>query len=249
MTGADVKGSSIPRWKRILDVTLVLLAIPFIMPIGFLIFIFIKTVSPGPAFFRQQRVGYLRRLFTCLKFRTMKINADSGAHRAHLARLMTANLPTQKLDCGGDDRLIPGGKWLRVTGVDELPQLFNVLRGDLSLVGPRPCTAYEFEMYSERHKKRCEVPPGMTGLWQVSGKNGTTFEQMMDLDLKYAREMSFWLDVKIIARTIPAIMKLVWEMKIRPRLGAGTVERAAHPVKQFPAKAVGPPHETIHVME
>src|SRR5580692_10229589 len=112
-TGTGTVVRSIPRWKRILDVTMVLLAIPCIVPIGILIFIFIKTVSPGPAFFRQRRVGYMRRLFICLKFRTMKINADSGAHRAHLARLMTANLPTQKLDCGGDDRLIPGGKWLR----------------------------------------------------------------------------------------------------------------------------------------
>jgi len=229
----------LPAWKRILDVTLVVAAMPFVIPIGIIICIFIKIVSPGPAFFRQQRVGYMRRRFMCLKFRTMKVNADTGVHQAHLKQLMTANQPTRKLDCAGDKRLIPGGLWLRAAGVDELPQLFNVLRGDMSLVGPRPCTAYEFEWYSERHKQRCGAPPGLTGLWQISGKNKTTFEEMMDLDLRYVREKSLGLDLKIIALTIPAILKLIWEIKIRPRLCAPPVEGAVKPRTEFPAKTTG----------
>jgi lipopolysaccharide/colanic/teichoic acid biosynthesis glycosyltransferase len=235
----------IPPWKRILDVTLVLLAFPFLIPVGVIIYTFIKIVSPGPAFFRQQRVGYWRRRFMCLKFRTMKINADTGVHQEHLKLLMTTNQPTQKLDCAGDKRLIAGGLWLRAAGVDELPQLFNVLRGEMSLVGPRPCTPFEFDLFSERHKQRCEAPPGLTGLWQVSGKNKTTFEEMMDLDLKYVREKSLWLDLKIMALTVPAILKLIWEMKIRPRIGRQPMERAAKPNTEFPAKTTGPLPGTV----
>jgi exopolysaccharide production protein ExoY len=234
-----------PRWKRILDVMIVLAAFPFLIPVAILICIFIKFASPGPCFFRQQRVGYLGRRFMCLKFRTMKVNADTGVHQAHLKQLMTTNQPTQKLDCAGDKRLIAGGMWLRAAGVDELPQLFNVLCGDMSLVGPRPCTPYEFELLTERHKHRCEARPGLTGLWQISGKNKTTFEEMMDLDLKYVREKSLWLDLKIMALTVPAILKLVWEMKIRPRIGMRSMERAVKPNTEFPGKAAGPLPGTV----
>jgi len=230
----------IPRWKRVLDVTLVLMAVPFLMPVGVIIYAFIKIASPGPAFFRQQRVGYQRRRFLCLKFRTMKVNADTGVHKDHLTELMTRNQVTRKLDCVGDKRLIFGGMWLRAMGVDELPQLFNVLCGDMSLVGPRPCMPYEFELFSERYKQRCQVPPGLTGLWQISGKNKTTFEQMIELDLKYLREKSLWLDMKIIALTFPAVMKLVWEMKILPKirsLPVDSVEKTLRPDTQSPAKA------------
>jgi exopolysaccharide production protein ExoY len=235
----------IPRWKRVLDVTLILMAVPFLLPIGILIFVFVKIVSPGPAFFRQQRVGHLRRRFMCLKFRTMKVNADTVVHQEHLKQLMTSNQPTRKLDCAGDKRLIFGGMWLRTGGVDELPQLFNVLCGDMSLVGPRPCTPYEFEMFSERYKQRCGTPPGLTGLWQISGKNHTTFEEMVDLDLKYVREKSLGMDLKIMALTVPAILKLVWEMKLRPKFGMKRVEKAANPSAKQPAKAAGPLSGTV----
>jgi exopolysaccharide production protein ExoY len=211
--------AAVPTWKRMLDVSLVIITTPFTIPIGVIIYVFIKIASPGPAFFRQQRVGLMGRRFMCLKFRSMKVDADTGVHQAHLKQLMKANQPTRKLDCAGDKRLIPGGAWLRASGLDELPQLFNVLCGEMSLAGPRPCTPYEYDLYTARHKQRCEAPPGLTGLWQVSGKNNTTFEQMIDMDLKYVREKSLWLDLMIIARTIPAIMLLIWEMKIRPRLG------------------------------
>ena len=125
----------IPKWKRILDVTCVLLAVPFLIPVGLVLAAFIKIVSPGPAFFRQKRVGCYGRPFMCLKFRTMKVNSDVTVHQAHLKELMTSNRPTRKLDCGGDSRLIRGGLLLRSLGVDELPQLFNVLWGEMSLVG------------------------------------------------------------------------------------------------------------------
>ena len=204
-----------PSWKRALDVTCILLALPVLLPLGALIAIYIKLVSPGPAFFRQQRVGTFGKNFMCLKFRTMKINADTSVHQAHLKQLITSNRPTKKLDYGGDKRLIFGGFILRSLGVDELPQLINILRGEMSLVGPRPCTPYEFDLFLPRHKRRCEVPPGLTGLWQVSGKNKTTFEEQINLDLYYAEHKSLWLDAKIIALTVPAILLLVWEMKVR----------------------------------
>ncbi len=216
-----------PAWKRVLDVTLVVLSIPFLAPVGIVIYLFVKMVSPGPGFFTQRRVGFRGRLFTCVKFRSMQVDADAGVHQAHLKQLMSANQPTEKLDCAGDERLIPGGRWLRAMGVDELPQLLNVLCGEMSLVGPRPCTAFEFNLFSLRHKQRCEAPPGLTGLWQVSGKNHTTFEQMMNLDLEYVRDKSLWLDMKIIARTIPAILKLIWEMKIKPKRGLRTADAKA----------------------
>jgi lipopolysaccharide/colanic/teichoic acid biosynthesis glycosyltransferase len=206
---------AIPRWKRVLDITCIVLSLPVLLPLGVLIAIFIKIVSPGPAFFRQQRVGIGGKGFMCLKFRTMKVNADTSVHQHHLKALITSNRPTAKLD-GRDNRLIPGGLILRAMGVDELPQLYNILRGDMSLVGPRPCTPYEFELFSPRHRRRNDAPPGLTGLWQVSGKNKTTFEEQINLDLYYVEHKSLWLDIKIIALTVPAILALVWEMKKRP---------------------------------
>jgi lipopolysaccharide/colanic/teichoic acid biosynthesis glycosyltransferase len=240
----------VPQWKRILDVTLVLLATPLLVPLGILIFVFIKIVSPGPAFFRQQRVGYAGRRFMCLKFRSMKVNADTGVHQQHLRQLMTSNQPTRKLDCSGDQRLIFGGAWLRAAGVDELPQLFNVLCGDMSLVGPRPCTPYEFELFSEPYKERCQTLPGLTGLWQISGKNKTTFEEMVALDLKYVRETSLWMDLKIIVLTVPAILTLIWEMKIRPRLALTPVARTAPSrTPELPGKVAGPLSGTVHARD
>jgi lipopolysaccharide/colanic/teichoic acid biosynthesis glycosyltransferase len=210
-----VTPEKIPAWKRTLDVTCVLVSLPFLIPVGLVLAAFIKIVSPGPALFRQRRVGYYGKPFMCLKFRTMKVNSDDTVHQLHLKELMTANRPTRKLDCGGDSRLIRGGLLLRSLGVDELPQLFNVLSGDMSLVGPRPCTPYEFDLLSPRHKRRCGAPPGLTGLWQVSGKNRTTFEEMINLDLHYVERKSLWLDLKIMTTTPVAILGLVWEMKVR----------------------------------
>jgi lipopolysaccharide/colanic/teichoic acid biosynthesis glycosyltransferase len=215
----EIPPGRIPPWKRILDVAGVLLALPILIPVGIALAAIIKIVSPGPAFFRQQRVGYLGKRFMCVKFRTMKVNSDTTVHQNHLKELMTGNGPTRKLDCKGDPRVIPGGFLMRSLGADELPQVINVLRGEMSLVGPRPCTPYEYDLLSLRHKRRCGAPPGLTGLWQISGKNRTTFEEMINLDLHYVKHKSLWLDLKIIALTPLAIMALVWEMRILRKSG------------------------------
>src|SRR5580658_10023092 len=196
----------IPRWKRTLDLTLVLLTSPIWMPVSVFIAILIKIVSPGPALFRQERVGHMGARFRCLKFRTMTVNADPTIHREHLNDLMASDKPMMKLDCAGDARLIPGGLWLRTLGLDELPQLINVLRGEMSLVGPRPSTLYEYAAFKPCYRQRCATPPGLTGLWQVNGKNRTTFRRMMELDLQYTERKSLLLDMKILVRTLPAIL-------------------------------------------
>jgi len=126
----------------------------------------------------------------------------------------------KKLDAAGDSRLIPGGLWLRTLGVDELPQILNVLRGEMSLVGPRPCTAYEYKMFQPRHRQRCRTLPGLTGLWQVKGKNRTSFEKMMELDLAYVENKSLLLDLKILAGTLPAILLQVWDVQTGRRAAA-----------------------------
>jgi len=186
---------------------------------------FIKIVSPGPVLFKQKRIGHMGNSFRCLKFRTMAVNADTGIHQKHLHQLMNSNQPMKKLDGADDARLIPGGLWLRSLGVDELPQLINVLRGEMSLVGPRPCVAYEYEMFQPHHRRRCETLPGLTGLWQVNGKNRTTFEKMMELDLAYVERKSLFLDLKIMVCTVPAILIQVWDIKMRRK--AAPVEIAA----------------------
>jgi exopolysaccharide production protein ExoY len=196
----------IPMWKRLLDLFCILITAPVWLPVMLIIATVIKIVSPGPALFQQERIGYRGRRFTCFKFRTMIVTADSRVHQGHLSYLMGSNVPMKKLDAVRDPRLIPCGLLLRSLGLDELPQLFNVLRGDMSLVGPRPCVPYEYDNYAPHHRERFEAAPGLTGLWQVSGKNRTTFEEMISLDVYYARHQSLMLDVKIILKTVPAIV-------------------------------------------
>src|ERR1700733_12973333 len=147
--------NGVPLWKRTLDITCVFVTSLVWAPAGLIVGIFIKVVSPGPIFFKQERVGHMGKKFSCLKFRTMSFNADTQVHQKHLNHLMTSNQPMKKLDCV-DSRLIPGGLWLRSFGVDELPQLINVLRGEMSLVGPRPCVSYEYEMFQPHNRRRCE---------------------------------------------------------------------------------------------
>ncbi len=212
-----IAASQVPSWKRILDCTLIILAMPFWLPLGILIAAWVKLVSPGPALFRQERIGHMGARFLCLKFRTMKVNADTAVHREHLNDLMTSNRPMKKLDSTGDSRLIPGGLWLRSLGIDELPQLINVLRGEMSLVGPRPSTAYEYELFQPRHRRRCETLPGLTGMWQVNGKNRTTFEKMMEFDVTYVETKTLFLDVKILISTPFAILRQVWDVRASRR--------------------------------
>ena len=201
----------IPVWKRGIDIFGSGLGLIFLSPLFLLIAILIKVVSPGPVFFKQIRIGYLGRPFTLWKFRTMRVDANPREHQDHLYDLIHSEKPMMKLDENGDSRIIPFGKFLRQTGLDELPQLISVLRGEMSLIGPRPCIPYEFWEYLHWHRKRCTTLPGMTGLWQVSGKNHTTHSEMMRLDIKYAAKRSFWLDVKIALQTGPAVVKQALE--------------------------------------
>jgi exopolysaccharide production protein ExoY len=171
-----------------------------------------SITSPGPIFFRQERVGYKGRRFRLYKFRTMHVGAETAHHEAYFTGLMTSNAPMQKMDAKGDSRLIPFGWLLRASGLDELPQVINVLKGDMSLIGPRPCIPYEYDNYSPPQRARFNSQPGLTGLWQVSGKNRTTFDRMIQLDIQYALQRSLKLDVKILLLTVPAVLSQVHEM-------------------------------------
>ena len=205
----------IPRWKRALDVTVVLLLLPFILPVALGIVLLIRLVSRGPILFKQERIGFRGAAFMCLKFRTMVVGADTTNHQGHLHNLMTADAPMVKLDARGDSRIIRFGVLVRAAGLDELPQLINVLRGEMSLVGPRPCLAYEFARYLPWQRERFNTLPGLTGLWQVSGKNRTTFSEMMHLDIDYVRRKTLWLDLLILLRTFPAVLVQIWDTKFR----------------------------------
>jgi lipopolysaccharide/colanic/teichoic acid biosynthesis glycosyltransferase len=171
----------------------------------------IKAVSPGPVLFTQRRVGLGGRPFTCLKFRTMHTGADTTAHQSHTAHLVRGDRVMTKLDHLHDPRIIAGGRWIRKAGLDELPQLFNILCGHMSLVGPRPCIPYEFEKYCHCKRQRVCITPGLTGLWQVSGKNGTTYDEMVQLDLQYSRKITPLNDLSILFKTIPTFVSQVKE--------------------------------------
>jgi lipopolysaccharide/colanic/teichoic acid biosynthesis glycosyltransferase len=201
-----------------LDILCILIALPALLPLMLLIAGYIKLVSRGPVFFKQERIGYREHPFLCLKFRSMKVNAASQIHQDYLKELMSSERPMVKMDLSGDSRLIPGGAVLRATGLDELPQLINVWVGDMSIVGPRPCTRYEFEQYQARHKGRFSTLPGLTGLWQVSGKNRTTFAEMIDLDVRYAENASLGMDLRIMAKTVRVLIAQVYETCILPGL-------------------------------
>jgi lipopolysaccharide/colanic/teichoic acid biosynthesis glycosyltransferase len=218
---------TLPRWKTFLDLAMVALLIPVWLPIMTLVALWVAITSPGPIFYRQLRIGFKGRRFMLIKFRTMKVNAETHVHEAYLEHLIVSDRPMIKLDATGDPRLILGGKFLRATGLDELPQIFNVLKGEMSLVGPRPCTVSEFECFAPEQRARVNALPGLTGLWQVNGKNRTTFRQMIEMDNFYARNISLSLDLKIILRTPPAILTqffdsvqpLPWEKQTGAGLG------------------------------
>jgi exopolysaccharide production protein ExoY len=213
----------IPSWKRPLDIALIVLFSPFLFPTLALIAVGIKVVSRGPVFFRQERIGLGCRRFECLKFRSMQVNTQTVSHQDHFKELVRTAVPMTKLDNLGDPRLIPLGALLRATGLDELPQVINVLCGEMSLVGPRPCTPYELPHYQAPQRERFDALPGVTGLWQVSGKNNTTFEEMIALDIRYKRRPSLWLDLVILMKT-PAViigqsLQLVQERVLRRNRG------------------------------
>jgi lipopolysaccharide/colanic/teichoic acid biosynthesis glycosyltransferase len=190
----------IPLWKRALDFLVASSVLLLASPVMLLTAAIIKVMSRGPVFYRQKRVGLGGSTFDMLKFRTMKVNNDKAGHERYLSTLINSDAPMKKLD-GADKRIIPFGRIMRACSIDELPQLLNVLLGDMSLVGPRPCLPNEAEEYLRWHSERFDVPPGMTGLWQVSGKNSLTFREMVRLDITYSRNISLANDVKILLRT------------------------------------------------
>jgi len=214
---ATVRSRAMPNWKRALDLACLLFAFPVLVPLVLIIVFWIKLLSQGPVLFRQERVGYRGSRFTCLKFRSMKADADNNVHKNYLKELIHSEQPMTKIDAKGDSRLIPLGALLRSTGLDELPQLLNVLRGEMSVVGPRPCIPYEYEHYLPWQKERLDTLPGLTGLWQVSGKNKTTFNEMIKLDIAYVKNKSLWLDIRIILKTIPALILQVCETRASRR--------------------------------
>jgi lipopolysaccharide/colanic/teichoic acid biosynthesis glycosyltransferase len=196
---------AIPTWKRLLDLSLIFLTTPVWLSTMSFVSLWILMVSPGPLLYRQERIGYRGRRFMILKFRTMHVNAETLSHEGYFEKLMQSNCPMTKLDSCGDARLIRGGRILRALALDELPQLFNVLRSEMSLVGPRPCTPHEFDHYRPEQKLRVNAPPGLTGYWQVNGKNKTSFSQMISMDIYYGQHMSVVMDLGIIVKTLPAI--------------------------------------------
>jgi len=217
----------LPKWKRVLDVLTILLAFPLLIPMAFAIGIIIRLVSKGPILFQQERVGYRGSRFMCLKFRTMHCGAETVTHQGHLQDLMNSDTPMTKMDAKGDSRIIPFGKILRASGLDELPQLINILKGEMSLVGPRPCLPYEAEKYLPWQLERFNAAPGLTGLWQVSGKNRTTFTKMIQLDIEYSKTKSLWLDIKIIFMTIPALLIQIKETRFQRKTNVRAVSREA----------------------
>lgn len=202
--------------KRLSDIIISSVAIIIISPIWLLISLIIKFDSKGEIFFKQERVGMDGRKFLCYKFRSMTSDADEEIHRESYRKNIEGNSgeansgDTHKPVFGkvkDDPRITKIGKFLRRSSLDETPQLLNVLRGEMSVIGPRPPIPYEVEEYELWHRKRLDMKPGITGLWQVSGRNRLTFEEMVKIDLYYIENWSLWLDLKIILLTLPAILR------------------------------------------
>jgi lipopolysaccharide/colanic/teichoic acid biosynthesis glycosyltransferase len=188
--------------KRAIDLAVCLVALPILLPIGLLSALLIRLESPGPILFAQQRTGQHGVRFPMWKFRTMVQNAEEL--KASLQHLNI--LPPPDFKIPNDPRITRVGRFLRATSLDELPQLFNVLRGDMTLVGPRP-TSFPASSYDLWHTKRLDVAPGMTGLWQLEGRNATTFDERLRLDVKYIRHMSLTQDLRLMARTVGAVVR------------------------------------------
>ncbi len=201
--------------KRVSDIVISIFAISILAPVWLVVSILIKLDSKGPVLFRQERVGMDGRIFLCYKFRTMAADADDGLHREayqkNIGGDQDANTGDEQKPVFGkvkdDPRVTRFGRRLRRSSFDELPQLLNVLTGDMSVVGPRPPIPYEVEEYDLWHRKRLDMKPGITGLWQVSGRSRLTFEEMVKIDLFYIENWSVWLDLKIVLLTLPAVLR------------------------------------------
>lgn len=197
--------------KRIQDFTMALMALVLLSPLWLLFAVIIKLTSPGPAIYRQtEALGRYGRRITMYKFRTMYVHMDNQHHKEAIAKFVqgehldTIHKNGKKLrvyKITRDPRVTPVGRLLRKSGLDEIPQLINVLKGELSIVGPRPPLVYEYELYTEEHARRLEVLPGITGLYQVTARSQVPFEKMVEIDMEYIQKRSFWLDLKIILMT------------------------------------------------
>ncbi len=203
--------------KRVMDVGGSLLILLLAAPVLSVIALAVRLSSKGPILYRQQRVGQYGKPFTFLKFRSMYVDNDPGVHQRYVMELIAGQAARHATEGNAaksgfykltqDKRITRVGAFLRRTSLDELPQLFNVLKGEMSLVGPRPAIPYEVAAYQTWHRRRLlEVRPGITGLWQVNGRSRVDFDEMVRLDLRYAREWSPWLDVKILLRTPRAVI-------------------------------------------
>jgi len=200
-----------PMMKRAMDVLCAVVLLLLVSPLMALIAIAVRLDSPGSVLFRQKRVGLGGRDFTMFKFRSMYVNADEQVQRQFARNYIHGQINSVSgqtvFKPAADKRITRVGHWLRRTSLDELPQLLNVLRGDMSLVGPRPAVRYEVEEYSKWHLKRLVVPPGLTGLAQISGRSGLTFDKIVRLDLDYIEQRSLGTDVLILLRTVPVVVK------------------------------------------
>lgn len=193
--------------KRLVDITGSLLALALASPLFLAIAAAVKLTSKGPVLFRQQRVGRYGRKFTFLKFRSMRVNNDHAIHEEYVKNLIAGSIDSKVKKITNDPRITRVGRFLRKTSLDEIPQFLNVLKGDMSLVGPRPPIPYEVDAYEIWHRRRLlAVKPGITGLWQVNGRSRTTFDEMVRLDLQYAKSWSVWLDLKILFQTPRAVV-------------------------------------------
>jgi len=211
LEGITVRKSAITAYdvaKRTMDLLASTALLAALSPLMLLIAALIKLKSRGPVLFKQLRVGQRAQPFHMLKFRSMHVNNDDRIHQAFVSDLIKAATPASGVFKIVDDpRVTPIGRFLRKTSLDELPQLWNVVRGEMSLVGPRPPLPYEVRQYKTWHRRRVlEAKPGITGLWQVKGRSRTTFDEMVRLDLRYARTRSFWMDVKILLATPAAVI-------------------------------------------
>jgi lipopolysaccharide/colanic/teichoic acid biosynthesis glycosyltransferase len=198
--------------SRVLDLLLAGLLLILLAPLMAVIAVLVRRTSPGPALFRQIRLGRDCRPFVMLKFRTMYVDADDRLHREYVRTLLVEPTAARSGPEGlyklvEDPRVTPVGRWLRTSSLDELPQLINVLRGEMSLVGPRPVLPWEAALFSPRHRTRFQVRPGITGVWQTSGRNRLTMTQALDLDVEYVNRRSLRLDLLILARTIPVVLR------------------------------------------
>jgi lipopolysaccharide/colanic/teichoic acid biosynthesis glycosyltransferase len=199
------------RIKRMVDITFTLLLSPILLLVGAIVALAIRLDSPGPIFYRQKRVGQNGEEFEMLKFRSMYTDSSDTLHRQAVEQYLSGGLingddnerPNKLIN---DPRITKFGKFIRKTSIDELPQFWNVLRGDMSLVGPRPPLDYEVQQYSARDWLRLSGKPGLTGPWQVNGRSIVSFQEMVEMDIRYLQNQSLWQDCKFIVLTIPVMI-------------------------------------------